>query len=210
MSSNLASPKDLLRTNHGKLIVVSGPSGAGKSTVVRCLLENCPLPLELSVSATTRPAREGEKDGREYYFLSHAEFEKRRERGDFLECKEVFGRGHWYGTLRDVVSAGLSNGKWVILEIDVEGAISVFEQIPDVISLFVDPGTIEELEKRLRARGTETEEAIQRRLEVAKAELAKSHLYTYRVVNDTVDHCVQTICKLLSEHQGISRVCSKN
>ncbi len=174
------------------------------------LIAQCPLPLQLSVSATTRPPRKGEVDGREYHFLSNSEFQRRREAGEFLECKEVFGRGHWYGTLREAVSAGLSQGKWVILEIDVEGAISVFEQIDDIISVFVDPGSLSELERRLRARGTEDESAIDRRLEVAKAEMAKSHLYRHRVVNDTVEKSVQTICQLLSEYQGVPHACLKN
>ena len=89
----------------GKLVIISGPSGAGKSTVVRKLLEECPLPLTLSVSATTRPPRAGEVDGRDYWFLTSSEFAAKREQGEFLECKEVFGRGYWYGTLANTVSA---------------------------------------------------------------------------------------------------------
>ena len=108
-------------SNAGKLVILSGPSGAGKSTVVRELLATCPLPLELSVSATTRLPRAGERDGVDYHFLSREEFALRRERGEFLECKEVFGRGDWYGTLAAPVTAGLRAGKWVLLEIDVEG-----------------------------------------------------------------------------------------
>src|SRR5688572_14577866 len=94
----------------GRLVVISGPSGAGKSTVVRRLLAECPLPLVLSVSATTRKARPGEVDGVNYFFLSREEFSRRREAGEFLECKEVFGRGDWYGTLQSQVSAGLAAG----------------------------------------------------------------------------------------------------
>jgi guanylate kinase len=138
----------------GKLVIISGPSGAGKSTVVRRLLATCSLPLALSVSATTRKARPGERDGVEYYFLSQAEFARRRAAGEFLECKEVFGRGDWYGTLRSEVAAGLLDRKWVVLEIDVEGAMAVLEQRPDAITVFLHPGSLVELEKRLRARGT--------------------------------------------------------
>src|SRR5687767_7450301 len=108
----------------GKLAIISGPSGAGKSTVVKQLLATCPLPLELSVSATTRDPRPGEQAGIDYHFLTREEFARRRAAGEFLECKEVFGRGDWYGTLHNVVTAGLAAGKWVILEIDVEGAMS--------------------------------------------------------------------------------------
>lgn len=185
----------------GQLVVISGPSGAGKSTVVRQLLSRCPLPLMLSVSATTRPPRLGEVDGREYHFLDHETFRKRRAEGAFLECKEVFSRGDWYGTLRETVSAGLTAGKWVILEIDVEGALAVFEQVSGVVSIFVHPGSMEELERRLRARGTDAEDAIQRRLLVAESEMARRHLYSHEVINDTIERCVDTICQILTHHR---------
>ena len=94
----------------GKLVIISGPSGAGKSSVVRALLQECDLPLRLSVSATTRPPRAHEMEGRDYYFLSQEEFAARRARGEFLECKEVFGRGDWYGTLKSDVPAGFAQG----------------------------------------------------------------------------------------------------
>ena len=115
----------------GRLVIISGPSGAGKSTVLRKVLETCPLPLELSVSATTRQPRPGECDGVEYHFLTKEEFARRRASGEFLESKEVYGCGDWYGTLQGAVTAGLDAGKWVILEIDVEGALAVLERCPD-------------------------------------------------------------------------------
>ncbi len=184
---------------HGQLIILSGPSGAGKSTVVRELLASCSLPLMLSVSATTRAPRPGEVDGLDYYFLSHAEFARRRNAGEFLECKEVFGRGDWYGTLRQVVDRGLESGKWVILEIDVQGALCVMEQCDNTISLFVHPGSAAELERRLRTRGTETEASIQRRLQVAADEMKSAHRYDYIVVNEEVSRTVQEICQLLKQ-----------
>lgn len=190
-------------SQEGKLIVISGPSGAGKSTLVRRLIEECSLPLILSVSATTRPPRKGEADGVDYHFLSRDEFEKRRKEGAFLECKEVFGQGNWYGTLRSVVSAGLSAGKWVILEIDVEGAMVVFEQM-EVLSVFVHPGSMEELERRLRARGTETDASIERRLEVARREMAQIHRYQFELINDTLDETVQRFCTLLCQARELS------
>jgi guanylate kinase len=193
----------------GKLVILSGPSGAGKSTVVKQLLAECPLPLELSVSATTRAPRPGERNGVEYYFLSHEEFARRRDAGEFLECKEVFGRGDWYGTLDSVVTAGLSAGKWVLLEIDVEGAMSVIAERPDVITIFIDPGGTEELERRLRARGTETEESVRRRLEVAQRELTFIDRYRHRVVNQTVPQAVREICDILQSY-GASGPCTKS
>jgi guanylate kinase len=122
----MSSPVTTLTVpRRGGLVVISGPAGVGKSTVVRKLLTDCPLPMVLSVSATTRRPRPGERDGIEYHFLSAEEFQRRRDAHEFLECKEVFGLGHWYGTLQSEVSAGLNAGKWVILEIDVQGAMSV-------------------------------------------------------------------------------------
>ena len=197
-------------TNLGKLVIISGPSGSGKSTVVQKLLEESELPLLLSVSATTRPPRLGEENGKNYIFMSNDEFQKQRHSGEFLECKEVFGRGYWYGTLRNVVSAGLSEGKWVVLEIDVQGALAVLQSYPQAITIFVHPGSMAELERRLRNRGTETQESIQRRLDVAAEELALRHHYTHEVINDQIDTTVKHLCKLLVHYQGEKIPCSKN
>jgi len=181
----------------GKLIIVSGPSGVGKTTVLKRLLAECPLPLEPSVSATTRPQRPGEVDGQSYFFLDADEFQRRREADAFLECVEVFGRGHWYGTLREPVKTGLEAGKWIVLEIDVEGADEVLKHYPDAITIFVHPGSIEELERRLRGRGTESEDSLTRRLEVASRELAAADKYRHIVVNQSIDQTVNDICLLL-------------
>jgi guanylate kinase len=187
--------------NRGKLVIISGPSGAGKSTVVRELLRVCPVPLKLSVSATTRARRAGEEEGRDYYFLTQDEFRRRRERGEFLECKEVFGRGDWYGTPRAEVSAGHADGKWVLLEIDVAGAQAVLREVPDALTIFLHPGSLTELEKRLRERGTENPASLTRRLEVASQELDAARLYQHEVINDTVERAVQEICEIL-KHAG--------
>jgi len=182
----------------GKLVIISGPSGAGKSTVLDRVLKECSLPLTLSVSATTRQPRPGEIDGVNYHFITKEEFLRRREAGEFLEWKEVFGRGDYYGTQRNAVTAGLNAGKWVVLEIDVEGAMMVLESYPEAITIFIHPGSAEELERRLRDRGTETEETIQRRLEVARNEMKVGSNYKHQVVNDTIDRAVQEICEILS------------
>ena len=197
-------------TKPGKLVIVSGPSGSGKSTVVQRLLLESELPLVLSVSATTRPPRDGEENGRDYVFLSDEEFQSKRKSGEFLECKEVFGRGYWYGTLRNVVSTGLNEGKWVLLEIDVQGALAVLQVYPQAVTIFVHPGSMAELEKRLRNRGTESPESIQRRLDVAAEELALRHHYTHEIINDEIDKTVQQLCKLLVQYQGEKVPCSKN
>jgi guanylate kinase len=185
------------------LVVLSGPSGVGKSTIVRRVLERFPDRLRLSVSATTREPRPGEREGVDYHFLSPDEFTRRRQAGDFLECFEVFGRGHWYGTLRSEVTPSGQGPKWVILDIDVDGAAKVRRLAPKILSIFLHPGSEGELERRLRARGTESEEAIERRLEVARRELACADEYQYVVTNDSLDEAVEKICEIL-EHEGIA------
>jgi guanylate kinase len=194
----------------GRLIIISGPSGAGKSTVVRRLLEECDLPLLLSVSATTRRPRAGEIDGKDYFFLTGEEFQRRREAGEFLECKEVFGLGCWYGTLRDQVATGLAEGRWVILEIDVQGALAILDQKDlDPITVFIHPGGMDELEERLRGRNTESEEAICARLETASSEMRYMHRYQYEVINESVDNAVAEICQILKD-QKEKHPCSKS
>ncbi len=187
----------MVQPPRGKLVVMSGPSGVGKTTVLRRLLATCSLPLQASVSATTRPSRRGEVDGVDYHFLSEEEFHRRRERGEFLECYEVYSSGWWYGTPNSEVTPGLEAGKWVVLGIDVHGAFSVVNQYPDAITIFLRPSSLEELEKRLRGRGTEDEETLQRRLEQARNELGLADWYRYQVINDDLDRAVREICQIL-------------
>jgi guanylate kinase len=186
-------------SNLSQLVVLSGPSGVGKSTLLRRVIERFPNRLRLSISATTRTPRPGEEDGVDYYFLSADDFARRREAGEFLECFEVFGRGHWYGTLQAEVTPRRDDPKWVILDIDVDGAAKVRRLLPGVLSIFLHPGSEEELERRLRARGTESEEAIQRRLEVARREIARAPEYQYTVINDSLDAAVERISKILEQ-----------
>lgn len=190
--------------HRGMLVILSGPSGAGKSTVLQRLLERFPDRLRLSVSATTRPPRPGERDGVDYYFFSDEKFADWRGRNAFLECCEVYGRGYWYGTPRQPVRSGLAAGEWVLLEIDVEGARKVLQQYPDAVTVFLLPDSAEELEKRLRGRGTEPEEVIQRRLDEARRELAEARRYRYQVVNDKVERAVDQISEILCREDAPS------
>jgi guanylate kinase len=183
----------------GQLVVFSGPSGVGKTTLLAEVFRRARQPLVLSISATTRSPRAGERDGEHYYFLPAEEFTRRRERDEFLECSEVFGRGHWYGTPESEVAPRLAAGNWVVLEIDVDGAEQVLRKYPDTLTIFIEPESPAILEQRLRGRGTENEEAVARRLEVARRELERAATYRFRVVNDQVDRAADEVCQFLDE-----------
>jgi guanylate kinase len=175
----------------GPLFILSGPAGSGKSTVVGRLLERAReegLPLRVSVSATTRPPRPYEVDGRHYHFWSRERFEHERQAGGFLEWAEV--HGSCYGTLRSEVEPYRDQGTGVILVIDVQGAAKVRQACPDAVSVFLGTASPEVLERRLRARGTESEAALQRRLAGALRELECRGEYDYQVINDDLDTAV--------------------
>lgn len=194
----------------GQLIIVSGPSGAGKSTVVSRLIQQCPLPLSTSISATTRQPRDSERDGIDYFFMSEPRFAELRRAGAFLECKQNFGLQHWYGTLHEQVAAGLNAGKWLILEIDVQGAMEVLKNPHfDPITIFIHPGGLDELERRLRGRGTETEESLAARLKTAAAEMRFLSRYQYEVINASVTTAVAEICQILLHAKELNE-CSKS
>lgn len=165
----------------GVLFVYSGPSGVGKGTLKEKLFAEFGDRLSYSVSATTRAARPGEKDGVDYFFISKQEFLNRVANNDFLEYAEF--AGNLYGTPRSYVERLLSSGMNVLLEIEVQGAMQVKRRMPESVSVFVLPPSFEELERRLRGRATETEEKICERLETARRELECAKDYDYRVVN---------------------------
>ncbi len=179
----------------GLLLVVSGPSGVGKGTICKEYLktyDDCTL----SVSATTRAPREGEKDGESYFFLTHEQFRKKIDEGGFLE-HAVFCE-NYYGTPKDAVIKMLESGKNVILEIEVQGALQVRSHYPEAVFVFVIPPSTEELEQRLRGRGTESDEVILKRLERAKAEFKFVEKYNYVLENDTVENAVERLHSIIT------------
>ena len=165
----------------GKLFVFSGPSGVGKGTLKAKLFEEFGDQLAFSVSATTRGPRDGERDGVDYFFITRQDFEERIAKDDFLEHATFSGNS--YGTPRSFVTGLLEKGVNVLLEIEVQGAMQVMERMSECVSIFVLPPSFEELERRLRGRGTETEDKILKRLETAKGELAYADRYKHQLVN---------------------------
>ncbi len=179
---------------HGSLYVISGPSGAGKGTLVNRALEICPN-IALSISATTRKPREGEVDGVHYHFLSVDEFEDTIEKDGFIEWAQV--HSNYYGTPLAPIEEHLAAGDTVLLEIDVQGAFQVLEKLPQAKLVFIAPPSIEELERRLRGRGTETEEVIAQRLANATGEMDASKEYDYVIVNDDVERATKELARVL-------------
>jgi guanylate kinase len=178
----------------GRLVVISGPSGAGKSTLVQRLLAHPELWLTVSVSATTRKPRPGEVPGRDYYFLTPEEFE--RNRGDLLEFAKV--HGNFYGTPAEPVRRAMARGFCVALVIDVQGGFQVREKVPDALLVFIHVPSLEILEGRLRARGTDDEASIERRLAAARRELEMAPQYDVQVINDDLDRAVEELVGILS------------
>ena len=182
MSDKATDPSVLLTSAYRRfVVVVSGPSGAGKSSFVKALLDEGPE-LRYSVSATTRARRSHEVDGKDYFFLSREEFQRRVDAGEFVEWAHV--HGEMYGTLRSQTDEALRQGKNVLLDVDVQGGKSVRHSYPDGVFIFVLPPTLDALEKRLRGRGTDSEERIRLRLENAHREIPMAREYDYAVVND--------------------------
>src|SRR5262249_52395056 len=177
------------------LVIVSGPSGSGKSTVIGRLLAAGDLPVRLSVSATTRAPRPGERDGVHYHFWTREQFEAERDRGAFLEWAEV--HGNYYGTLRREVEPYRQQGMLVLLDIDVQGAAQVRRQYTDVATVFVRTSSLEAYEQRLQKRGTEDEASIRRRLAAARSELAHAGEYEYQVINDDLETAVAQLKGIL-------------
>ena len=187
---------------HGNLFVISGPSGAGKGTLVARLIQEVPDTF-LSVSATTREPRDGERDGEHYHFMSENKFMEIARADGFLEWARYTDA--CYGTPRSPVEENMAANKQVILEIDVQGALQVRDRIPQAHLMFIEPPSMEELERRLRARGTESEEKIRSRLEAALVELSRKEEYDIRLVNDDLETAVNELVSYVNEQAEETR-----
>lgn len=194
------------RPRRGLLFVVSAPSGAGKTTLTQAALAAF-QDLMLSVSCTTRRPRVGEVDGRDYFFVDREDFARRRDAGEFVEWAEVFD--HSYATPRAPLDAAIAAGRDVMLDVDIQGARSIKRAYPrDAVGIFVVPPSLGELEKRLRARGTDGEEQVRRRLERARLELSalgEPGVYDYRVVNRVLDRAIVELCAILTAERCRNR-----
>lgn len=182
----------------GLLVVYTGASGVGKGTIMKELLRKNPN-LRLSVSATTRAPREGEVDGREYYFVSREKFDKMVAEDGFLEHAEYVGNK--YGTPKEAVFRMLDEGLDVILEIEVKGFLQIKKACPECVTIFIAPPSFEELQLRLRGRGTEDEEVIAERLKTAERELQHQHLFDYVVINDDVDRAADEVLSIIANRK---------
>ncbi len=180
--------------NLKKLIIITGPSGVGKGTVVKELLDRN-KDIWLSISATTRNPRIGEKDGENYYFISDEKFKDMIDKKEFLEWAQF--AGNYYGTPLSTVNEKIEKGFIVLLEIEVEGAKQIKEKLPEALSIFLLPPSKAELEKRIRNRGTEKEEAIDRRLSRADYEIASSAEFDFVLTNHDVDETVKEVSKII-------------
>lgn len=181
----------------GKIIVLSAPSGTGKSSIIKKLLEYPELNLGFSVSATSRPPRGAEKHGVEYYFITHDEFKRKADAGEFVEWEEVYP-GTCYGTLKSEVQRVTEAGMNLIMDIDVKGGLNVKKCFGEqAITIFILPPSKEELERRLRGRGTDAEEVIRKRLDKADFELSFAPQFDVRIVNDDLGRAVEEVRRLI-------------
>lgn len=189
----------------GLLIVISGPSGVGKGTVRKALFEREGQDLEYSVSMTTRKPREGEENGREYYFVTKEQFEEEIKKGNLLEYAEFVN--NYYGTPYDKVMEKLDRGSEVVLEIEVQGAMQVKRKMPNAVFIFIAPPSYKALRDRLLSRGTEDDDTVNERLAKAHREIEIASEYDYIVINDEVDNAADRIMAIIrAEHAKCSRV----
>ncbi len=181
--------------NSSKLIIFAAPSGAGKSSLIKKIIEISEEKLQLSISATTRLPRKGEVHGKDYFFISDNEFDELKDKDAFIECANV--HGNQYGTLKSFVHEKLEEGISVILDIDVQGFAQIRETIEEMISIFIIPPSLDELENRLTSRGLDTNDAIEKRLHNAVEELKHAESFDYIVLNDNFDNAIDQLSSII-------------
>lgn len=181
----------------GTLIVISAPSGSGKTTIAREIMKRNPS-LAFSVSATTRPKREGEEDGRDYFFLTDEEFRRRVAAGDFVEWEEIYG--NLYGTLREEVDRAMRNGRHLLFDVDVKGGLSIKRHYPAALMIFIRPPSLEALHRRLKNRKTEDETALARRLARVPMELELGQAFDHQVINDRLEQAIDDVQKIVEQY----------
>ncbi len=190
-----------MATSNKKIIIITAPSGAGKTSITRYLLEKFPR-LAFSVSAATREAREGEQNGKDYYFMSVDDFQRKIQNSEFAEWEMVY-QGKYYGTLKTELDRLWKEKKCPLLDIDVKGAIHVQQQYPQTsLSIFIEPPSVRELARRLASRGTETEESLQTRVNKAEYEMSFAHHFNHVVVNDDLQEACEEAEALVSDFLG--------
>lgn len=190
--------------HHPFLIVVSSPSGAGKSTLCHMIVKNDPL-VKLSISYTTRKKREGEIDGKHYFFVDDNRFKKMEDDGDFLESAKVFN--HSYGTPKKIVESELKNSHCILFDIDWQGARQIKEKFSkkNILTIFILPPSLKELERRLRSRAQDSEKVVQERMKKACSEISHYKEYDYLIVNDELNLCYQKICSIIEAKRVINQ-----
>lgn len=183
---------------HQKILIITAPSGAGKTSITRFLMEKFPV-LSFSISAATRQARANEKDGIDYYFMSEADFKKKIQQKEFAEWEMVY-EGKYYGTLKSELKRIWGLGKVPVLDIDVKGAIHVQQQYPEnTLSVFIEPPSVEELQKRLLSRGTETEESLAARVNKASYEISFKHHFNEVILNDDLSKACEKVFDIVGD-----------
>ncbi len=181
----------------GKIVVISAPSGAGKTSIAKEILRRNPA-LRFSVSATTRPMRVGEREGKDYFFLAPEEFRRRVAAGEFVEWEEIYG--NYYGTLQSEMDAAVAQGRHLLFDVDVKGALSIKRKYPQALLIFISPPSAEILEQRLRARLTEDTETLARRLKRVPMELAQAPHFEHCVVNDQLERAIGEVQEIVEHH----------
>ncbi len=181
----------------GRLIVISAPSGSGKTSIAKEILRKYPDML-FSISATTRSRRSGEKEGKDYFFMTKEEFAERVKKGDLVEWEEIYG--DHYGTLRSEVEKALRSGRVMMFDVDVKGALSIKKNFPEAVLIFIKPPSVDALKERLVKRKTEDERALRRRLERASMELEQGKHFDYQVVNEDLRKAIEAVDGIIRKH----------